>query len=235
MRHNRIGRWLLSVGLSICVVGGATSAWGDDGKAAGRRHANKANQLAAQNKCKQAVAEFTKAYRALKDPTLLFNRAECERKIGENGDAIRDYDLFLSEMPKAPNRAAIEARIKALRESDSARAGRGGARGKKANSALGDNSDKSDDEAAGANGSPDHAGQSGARLPNHAAHADLGATENLTTRADVPEPPSAEHSHAWVWVGAAVVVVAAGAFAAYHFWPRSKTDVPSTALGNYAF
>jgi hypothetical protein len=115
-------RCLLAVAV---VLGGdllAASAAGADSEAAARKHAAKANQLAAKNKCKLALPWFNRAYQTLKDPTLLFNRAECERKLGENGDAIRDYELFLTEMPTAPNRAVVEARIAGLLEASKAAA-----------------------------------------------------------------------------------------------------------------
>jgi len=80
-----------------------------------RKHATKANQLAAKNKCQAAIFEFTRALKTLTDPSLLFNRAECFRKVGRNDEAISDYEQFLAEMPEAPNRAAVQARIAALR------------------------------------------------------------------------------------------------------------------------
>jgi len=61
------------------------------------------------------------------------------------------------------------------------------------------------------------------------------AAANLTTQPVVPEPKQAGRSHAWIWIGTAVVVAGMGAVAAYHYWPRPKTDVPETPLGNYAF
>jgi tetratricopeptide (TPR) repeat protein len=81
----------------------------------GRKHAAKANQLAAKNKCKGAVVEFSKAYRLLKDATLLFNRAECYRKMGKTDEALKDYERFLGDMPAAPNRQNVEERIATLR------------------------------------------------------------------------------------------------------------------------
>lgn len=92
-------------------------------EAAGRRHAAKANKLAAQNKCRRALPEFHRAYNALKDPSLLFNRAECERKLGMVEDALNDYERFLAAMPDAPNRASVESRIAALRAMKDDRAG----------------------------------------------------------------------------------------------------------------
>ena len=107
-----------SLAIAMLVVLGLVSlpASAAESVAAGRKHAAKANQLAAKNKCKSAVVEFTKAYQSLKDPTILFNRGECQRKLGNNADALMDYELFVTEMPAAPNRAGVEARIAALRD-----------------------------------------------------------------------------------------------------------------------
>jgi hypothetical protein len=82
--------------------------------ASGRAHLRKANALAGANKCPQAVREYTKAYDKLHDPVLLFNRAECYRRMKEDQKAAADYRAFLDEFPRAPNRAEIEARIAAL-------------------------------------------------------------------------------------------------------------------------
>jgi tetratricopeptide (TPR) repeat protein len=100
---------LTAIGLGTVPANAADSA------AAGRKHAAKANQLAAKNKCKSAVVEFTKAYKSAKDPTILFNRAECYRKMGSTTDALKDYEQFLADMPEAPNRSSVEARIATLR------------------------------------------------------------------------------------------------------------------------
>jgi tetratricopeptide (TPR) repeat protein len=86
-----------------------------DSEAAARKHATRANKLAAQNKCRSALPEFTRAYQTLKDPTLLFNRAECQRKLGNAEEALKDYQQFLTDMPTAPNRASVEEHIATLR------------------------------------------------------------------------------------------------------------------------
>lgn len=215
-------------------------AFAAPGGAAGRTHAAKANQLAAQNRCKAAVAEFTKAYRLLKDPALLFNRAECYRKIGKDGQALKDYERFLAEMPAAPNRSTIEERIASLRGGAQAEGPPGGKSPgkpeKKEASSAGASAAKWGDSDA----SPAHeegAAGSGSTAIGTAAPVapEPQAAAELTTQPVVPEPRQAGRSHAWIWIGTAVVVVGAGAFAAYHFWPRPKTDVPQTPLGNYAF
>jgi len=104
--------------LAVVVVGMgmlSTVTADAESQAAARKYAAKANQLAAKNRCRAAIPWFNRAYRALKDPTLLFNRAECLRKLGETNDALQDYELFLVDMPQAPNRASVEAHIAALR------------------------------------------------------------------------------------------------------------------------
>ncbi len=194
------------------------------GSAAGRRHAAKANQLAAQNKCKSAVVEFTKAYKLLKDPALLFNRAECYRKIGKDSQAVKDYEQFLTEMPKAPNRSTIEARIASLR-------GKGLATQTTAAKAPA----KSVEEKVTDDGQGAGSAAIGTAAPAATESTETQAATSLTTQPLVPEPKRAGSSYAWVWIGTAVVVVGAGAFAAYHYWPRPKADVPQTPLGNYAF
>lgn len=88
-----------------------------DTEATARKHAARANQLAAKNKCKAAIFAFTRALKTLKDPSLLFNRAECFRKVGRNDEAVTDYEQFLLELPSTPNRATVESRIVALKAS----------------------------------------------------------------------------------------------------------------------
>jgi tetratricopeptide (TPR) repeat protein len=111
-------KWALFAIVFAFVLGSlAPEIWAAKGADAGRRHAAKANRLSARNRCKQAIPEFTKAYRLLHDATLLFNRAECYRRLGKSPEAIQDYEGFLAGAPNAPNRAAVEARIASLRAS----------------------------------------------------------------------------------------------------------------------
>src|ERR1041385_7371397 len=107
-----VGVWMglggLSAGTGYEAPGSSTLAavvgWLSEGaaraanpQAEGRKHARKANHLAEINKCKLAIPEYTKALRLLKDPTLLFNRAECYRRTGDAAKAVADYRKFLVE------------------------------------------------------------------------------------------------------------------------------------------
>jgi tetratricopeptide (TPR) repeat protein len=98
----------------LMAVAGAASAASAKDVAEGRRHLRKANELASQAKCDAAVREYTFAYQKLHDPVVLFNRAECYRRLGQNGAAALDYRSFLDAFPRAPNRAEVEARLAAL-------------------------------------------------------------------------------------------------------------------------
>ena len=100
--------------LVLVAVAGAGGAARADDAADARRHAQRASALAASGKCKQAVREFDKAMAILRDPALLFNRGECHRKLGDNESALEDYRQFLSDLPRAPNRADVEKRIAEL-------------------------------------------------------------------------------------------------------------------------
>jgi len=110
--------------LLVCVGGLLVAAPGDAlargkrhggvGQAAGRLHLKKANAFASQNKCHHALPEYTKAYAKLHDPVVLFNRAECYRRLGDDARAAADYRAFLKGVPDAPNREDIEARIASL-------------------------------------------------------------------------------------------------------------------------
>jgi tetratricopeptide (TPR) repeat protein len=109
------GAVVVALALTASVAGvQAAGRFGETRMEEGRRHAQKANRLSAAGKCKQAVLEFSAAYRILGDPALLFNRAECLRKLGQTRRALGDYRRFLVELPNAPNRRAVELRIAAL-------------------------------------------------------------------------------------------------------------------------
>jgi tetratricopeptide (TPR) repeat protein len=171
------------VAVAVVVVGflGSAAAVADS-EAVARRHAAKANQLSAKNKCRSAVPEFTRAYKILKDPALLFNRAECLRKLGRDAEALKDYEQFLTELPQAPNHAAVEARIASLR-------GAVGAGGGTAAAMKPEQGTPAEKEAAGPTGKP---GQKRADAPAvPAATAAAMPARPAETAALAPAAPSA--------------------------------------------
>ncbi|HVV51864.1 MAG TPA: hypothetical protein VHO06_19505, partial [Polyangia bacterium] len=93
----------VAAALLLTALAGAAQA--KDPVAEGRYHLRKANALAGDDRCRAAIHEYTLAYQKLQDPVVLFNRAECYRRLGEAESAVDDYRAFLEAVPAAPNRA----------------------------------------------------------------------------------------------------------------------------------
>lgn len=69
-----------------------------------------------------ALERFKAAYRAVQDPSLLFNIAQCHRKLGQRADAISFYRSYLRRSPEAANRVEAEHHIQELEREVAARA-----------------------------------------------------------------------------------------------------------------
>jgi len=236
--RSRAGRlrivWALTFALAAGLgVPGRVQARGDDAATEARRHAQRASNLAASGKCRQAVAEWNKAMAILRDPALLFNRGECYRKLGDVDSALEDYRQFLSDMPKAPNRAEVERRIAELtapKEKEKAPppppvpvvvAAPPSAPAR---------------PVAQAEPAPPEAP---APPPVPAAPAEPASSAALTLTAPAETPPSGSAdggvtTRPWFWITVAAVAVAAGV-GAFVVLSRDSTNVPSSALGNYKF
>ena len=50
--------------------------------------------------------DFKGAYRLFREPTFLFNIAQCERQMGDYAAAASQYRAYRREAANAPNRAA---------------------------------------------------------------------------------------------------------------------------------
>ncbi len=220
-----------------------------------RRHAQRASNLAASGKCKQAIAEFDKAMAILRDPALLFNRAECYRKIGDTAAALDDYKQFLADLPQAPNRTDVEKRIAELsRKVPSPTAAtpvppplaapREVAVRPPAPEAVRPRREPSQSP------SPVAPAPVQARVaPNDLTLAlpapvpSPEATANPALALGAPADTSATSSFSsegglatrpWFWITVAAVVVAAGV-GTFVLLSQDGTTVPSSALGNYKF
>lgn len=224
--------------LFVTIVA-APLAWADS-PAQGRAHARKAGLLAAQGKCVPAVQAYTRAFEILGDPAILFNRAECLRKLGRLEDALADYERFLVEMPKPPNKPLVEQRIDGIRKrldmpprgpavAAKAPAGKhpsGPSLEPKPHAAppvaaIIDDEASDDEEEEGATAVP-------AWRPPGASASDLHANA-------ADEPDERGGVSPWVWVGLGAVVVAAGVVAGFLILGKNETDVPESRLGNYQF
>jgi len=229
----------------------------------GRKHARKANHLTEINKCKLAIPEYTKALRLLKDPTLLFNRAECYRRTGDAAKAVADYRKFLLELPAAPNRAQVESQIAALDKSSGKSAAAAVVPAIKPPSSRAAAPAKTTPPEPVAAPSPAPAVPTPPTPPSVAEEPEQEAAGAEPEAPDLDRPrrqprlrasarreptpalidSASQHpevsegggsSHWWAWVLGAVVI-AGGVTGTYFALKQGKTDVPSSALGNYKF
>lgn len=210
----------------------------------GRAQARKAGHLAAQGKCAPAVVAYTKAFEILGDPAILFNRAECLRKLGRAEESLADYERFLVELPNPPNRPLVEQRIDTLRKRlhmSRGMAGKPAAPGQVVatvpqpqptppitgapgaeHAQLGDpGADEDDDEAVAPR-----------TLPSWKPP---GAADPMILEQAAEDESDGASGGGWVWVGLGTVVLAAGAVAAFFLLRDDETDIPESRLGNYKF
>ena len=245
--------WVVGVALVVLTAGSVARA--DDASEA-RRHAQRASALAASGKCKQAVAEFDKAMAILRDPALLFNRGECHRKLGDKEAALEDYRQFLSDLPKAPNRAAVEKRIAELTGKAPAPVAPSGRSPSTRATVAAPVAEKSVAEPVAPRvvAPPREAVSEAKPAPSsheiiltppmpasEAVGSDApgtGLTTTVEEKASSPSSPSSSEgsltSRPWFWVAVAAVAVGVGV-GTFIVLNRDGTTVPSSALGNYKF
>ena len=224
--------------------------------ARGKRHLKKANALAGEAQCAAAIAEYTLAYELLNDPVVLFNRAECYRRIEDNEKAADDYHAFLEKVPNAPNRGAIEKKLLALEAPDSSE------REKPEKPA------EAPPPAKVAETPPPPAKVSPPKVAEAPPPAKVPPPAPKVVEAPPPPPPAAKPdnepepvvvvrqpaaapplapapppreepaqaggSRPWVWVALTVLAVGAGVAGYLVFRPHEQSP-PETALGNYRF
>jgi tetratricopeptide (TPR) repeat protein len=79
-----------------------------------RAHSNRGTGLYNLGRFSDALAEFEAAYLAIQDPPFLFNIAQCQRKMGNNKEALETYRAYLRVAPAAPNRTEVQRHISEL-------------------------------------------------------------------------------------------------------------------------
>jgi hypothetical protein len=226
------------VGLTLVLAvalfaAGAAQARDSDPVAVGRYHLRKANQLAGEDHCHSAIHEYTLAYEKLQDPFVLFNRAECYRRIGQGDKATADYRAFLEAVPAAPNRADIEAKISALAELTRPAPPVAPAAESPAPSVpRAPPPVFTEPPSQPLVVLPPVEIQPPAAEPSGPARPAAGLSQ---TPAPAPGAETESHSsHTWLWIAIGAVVVG-GAAGAYVALRAPTTTPPSTDLGNYKF
>lgn len=219
---------VIAVSVLGLVAGQAAEAFAAKPGDAGPRHARKANALAAAGKCKQAIPEYNAAFALLMDPALLFNRAECLRKLGLEDQALYDYRRFLKEMPDAPNRPVVESRIAAL-DPEAKKPAAPPAKVEVPAKAEPEPAPtlqaaalKPEPPVAEVAPPPPPAPRRLALAPVRVVAVPAPPGTNLDLDQRVPEAPPSDRS-TWLWMTAAVVVVAAAATGAWYVASRPRT------------
>ncbi|MCU1384506.1 MAG: TonB-dependent receptor [Acidobacteria bacterium] len=62
----------------------------------------------------EAIAEYEAAYKAMNEPSLLYNIGQAHRLAGHPSQAIRFYRTYLTRVPNAENREEVHGKIAAL-------------------------------------------------------------------------------------------------------------------------
>jgi tetratricopeptide (TPR) repeat protein len=96
---------------------------------AARQHYEQAISHYNLDELEPALAEFREAYRFKPDPSLLFNIAQCHRKLGQREAAIDFYRKYVRASPDANNRAEAERWIAELKTGGDESAGAASANG----------------------------------------------------------------------------------------------------------
>ena len=96
--------------LVMCVTPRARAEHVDDVQSA-REHYAKGKRLYDLGRFADAAREYEAAYQAKDDPALLFNLGQAHRLAGNYPQALLAYKAYLRNVPNAPNRREVEARI----------------------------------------------------------------------------------------------------------------------------
>jgi len=88
----------------------------DEATEQARRHYQEAQKQFDLGMWDAAIVEFTKAYELRPDPNFLYNMAQAYRRGGNLRRAIDLYKNYLIKVPRSPQRAEVEERIKNLQK-----------------------------------------------------------------------------------------------------------------------
>jgi len=160
-----------------------------------------------------ALADFKDAYRSKPDPALLYNIAQCHRRLGHTDEAITFYRSYLRRAPDAKNREEVERRLSELETM------------RDAESATIANSKTSREQPSPV--SPEAQKRAAAETT---AVVPAAAIDFSPQGEPAPETSSAVYKRWWFWT--AVGVVAAGAVTvAIVMAERDPTKIPASTLG----
>jgi tetratricopeptide (TPR) repeat protein len=110
--------------VALGLASGAMAASPDQDRVLAKQHFESGARRFDLAEWEQALIEFKEAYRITPDPALLYNIAQCHRKLGHIEDALTFYKTYRRRAPDAPNRAEIDRRISELEAEQQAKQSR---------------------------------------------------------------------------------------------------------------
>ncbi len=105
-------RWAAAALLLALCAGQAWAAPEDPATTEAKRHFEEGSKAFALGEFPRAIQEYRAAFNAKPDPVFLYNIAQAYRLSNDLRQALFFYKSFLSNMPDAPNRRAVEQRIR---------------------------------------------------------------------------------------------------------------------------
>ena len=84
--------------------------------AAARAHAKQGLAFYDLKRFQEAFGEFEQAYLIEQDPALLYDMAQCQRKLGNNEEALHFYKTYLRRVPKGPSAVEAEKRAREIED-----------------------------------------------------------------------------------------------------------------------
>ena len=109
----------MDAGLVLCLVAATVTSAHAAGPSAlelQREHFRRAQAAYRTGHFKEALAEYEAALKAKHHPVIVFNIAQCHRQLRHYDKALFFYKLYLSELPRAKNRALVERLIEKMRK-----------------------------------------------------------------------------------------------------------------------
>lgn len=92
----------------------AAAEFTEEAKAQARLHYSKGKAAFELGRFKEALREYSQAYKLAPLPGFLFNIGQCHRNLDNYEKAIFSFRLYLKKMPDARNRAAVETLLEEL-------------------------------------------------------------------------------------------------------------------------
>jgi tetratricopeptide (TPR) repeat protein len=111
LRHLSLA--VLTAALLCAATARAQDAKPVDAKTAAKEHYTRGTSFYDLGRYDDAIKEFEAAYQLKNDPAFLYNLAQSYRQAGKHDQAVHFYKTYLRYVPKAPNKADIEEKIKA--------------------------------------------------------------------------------------------------------------------------